>query len=145
MMKVPIACYTRRCVHPGACSMNLRKQKTQAMIQNKYMSIVLLALLCFTVPNRAQDHRTLDTQVADLLARIPADNEQDLVKQMGLMLQLGEAGQQKILDLIIPPGTGDDTQARMAVESLSRHVSQAGMESSTKQVGVPHPEGNRTG
>jgi hypothetical protein len=47
---------------------------------------------------------------------------------MDLMLQLGEAGLQKILDLLIPPGTGDDTQARMAVESLSRHVSQAGME-----------------
>jgi len=98
------------------------------MIQTKYISVVLLALLLLSVPSRAQDNRTLDTQVADLLARVPADNEQDLMKQMELMTRLGEAGQQKILDLIIPPGTGDDTQARMAVESLSRHVSQPGME-----------------
>ncbi len=98
------------------------------MIQTKYFSLVLLALWLFSVPNRAQDNRTLDTKVADLLARIPAENEQDLLKQMEQMLQLEEAGQQKILDLVIPPGTGDDTQARMAVESLSRHVSQPGME-----------------
>jgi len=97
-------------------------------MQNKYFSLILLALLLFSIPSRAQDNRTLDTQVADLLARIPADNEQDLLKQMEEMLRLGEAGQQKILDLVIPPGTGDDTQARMAVESFSRHVSQPGME-----------------
>jgi HEAT repeat protein len=98
------------------------------MKQRTFLSLVLLAVLLLTLPVSAQDNRTLDTRVADLLVQVPADNEQELVKQMDLMLQLGEAGLQKILDLLIPPGTGDDTQARMAVESLSRHVSQAGME-----------------
>ncbi len=90
--------------------------------------VVLLALLLISSPLTAQDKRTLDTKVADLLVQMPADNEQELKEQMELMLQLEEAGLQKILDLVIPPGTGDDTRARMAVESLSRYVSQPGME-----------------
>jgi HEAT repeat protein len=98
------------------------------MTQIKNISFALLALLLISVPLSAQDNRTLDTKVADLLVQIPADNEQDLNEQMELMLQLGESGQQKILDLVIPPGTGDDIQARMAVESLSRYVSQPGRE-----------------
>jgi len=98
------------------------------MTQKTFFSLVLLTVLLLTCPISAQDNRTLDTQVADLLVQIPADNEQELGKQMDLMLQLGEAGLQKILDLVIPPGTGDDTQARMAVESLSRYLSQQGRE-----------------
>ena len=96
------------------------------MTHIKKISVVLLTLLLISVPVNAQDNRTLDTKVADLLVQIPADNEQDLNEQMELMLQLGESGQQKILDLVIPPGTGDDINARMTVESLSRYVSQPG-------------------
>ncbi|TFH20312.1 MAG: HEAT repeat domain-containing protein, partial [Bacteroidia bacterium] len=98
------------------------------MTQIKNPILVLLALLLISAPLRAQDKRTLDTKVADLLVQMPADNEQDLNEQMELMLQLGEPGQQAILDLVIPPGTGDDTKARMAVESLSRYASQPGKE-----------------
>jgi len=76
----------------------------------------------------SQDNRTVDTKVADLLVIVPAKNQQQLNRQMVSMLELEEAGLQKIFDLIIPPGTGDDTRPRMAVESLSRYLSQNGME-----------------
>ena len=39
------------------------------------------------------------------------------------MLSLGEAGIKQICDKVIPAGTGDDTRARFAVESLSRFLS----------------------
>ncbi len=45
---------------------------------------------------------------------------------MGDMLALGEAGIRLICDQIIPAGTGDDTKARFAVESLSRFLSKNG-------------------
>ena len=102
------------------------------MTQIRNIIVVLLALLLISSPIHAQDKRTLDTKVADLLVQMPADNEQDLDKQMELMLQLGESGHQKILDLVIPAGTGDDTKARMAVESLSRYVSQPGREQESR-------------
>ncbi|MDF1575409.1 MAG: DUF1080 domain-containing protein [Bacteroidales bacterium] len=88
----------------------------------------LLALLLVSNPLMAQDRRTLDTQVADLLAQVPANDQQKLNDQMQSMLSLEEAALQMILDLVIPPGSGDDTRARVAIESLSRYLSQTGIE-----------------
>jgi len=88
----------------------------------------LLALLLFSNPLAAQDNRTLETKVADLLVQVPAGDQQKLNTQMQSMLNLEEAGLQMILDQVIPPGTGDDTKARMAIESLSRYLSQPGMD-----------------
>ena len=89
--------------------------------------IVLFALLLMSNPVAAQDNRTLDTKVADLLVQVPANDQQKLNEQMQAMLSMEEAGLQMILDLVIPPGTGDDTKARMAIESLSRYLSQPSM------------------
>jgi HEAT repeat protein len=90
--------------------------------------ISLLALLLITSPLAAQDNRTLETKVADLLVQVPATDQLKLNEQMQSMLGMEEAGLQMILDLVIPPGTGDDTKPRVAIESLSRYLSQAGME-----------------
>ncbi len=96
----------------------------------KYIRItlaVLFALLLILSPLAAQDNRTLDTKVADLLVQVPARDQQKLNEQMQSMISLEKAGLQMILDLVIAPGTGDDTKARMAIESLSRYYSQSGM------------------
>lgn len=92
------------------------------------LSSALLALTLVVNPLKAQDNRTLDTKVADLLVQVPANDQQKLNAQMQGMLSLEEDGLRMILDLVIPPGTGDDTRARMAIESLSRYLSQSGME-----------------
>ena len=60
---------------------------------------------------------------------MPANDMQFTDQLMGDMLSLGESGIRQICDQIIPPGTGDDTGPRFAVESLSRFLSQDGMES----------------
>lgn len=89
--------------------------------------VILFALLLISNPIAAQDNRTLDTKVADLLVQVPANDQQKLNEQMQAMLSMEEAGLQMILDLVILPGTGDDTKARMAIESLSRYLSQSSM------------------
>ena len=97
----------------------------------KHIRISLLALCTLYLlsnPLAAQDKRTTETKVADLLVQVPASDQQKLNEQMQSMLSLDEAGLQMILDLVIPPGTGDDTKARTAIESLSRYLSQPGME-----------------
>ena len=83
----------------------------------------LIALLIFSQLTFGQDRRTLDTKVADLLAQMPANDNQLKNKLMTDMLSLGEEGIKKICDGIIPAGTGDDTKQRFAVESLSRYLS----------------------
>ena len=91
--------------------------------------ITIITLLQISILSYAQDTRTTETKVADLLARIPANGFQYSDKLMGDMLLLGEAGIKQICDQIIPAGTGDDTKSRYAVESFSRFLSGKGKDS----------------
>ena len=79
-----------------------------------------------TAVSYSQDKRTAETKVADLLARFPANDVGYTDKLMGEMIALGDDGIKLICDQIIPAGTGDDTHARFAVESLSRFLSRKG-------------------
>ncbi len=81
-------------------------------------ALVLLSSISFS-----QDLRTTQTKVADLLGRLPAADNSSTGKLMTGMLALGEYGIRMICDQVIPSGTGDDTKARFAVESLSRYLS----------------------
>lgn len=71
-----------------------------------------------------QDVRTLETRVADLLARMPVYNQEDLEVHMGLMTDIGDKGWDKVCSGIIEPGSGDDTRARFLIESYSRYLSE---------------------
>jgi HEAT repeat protein len=98
----------------------------------KYIFVILSALLVCT-GTYSQEKRTIETKVADLLARMPSANIGYTEKLMNEMIGLGEQGINMICRQIVPPGTGDDTGARFAVESLSRYLSQKDM-ISEKQV-----------
>jgi HEAT repeat protein len=86
-----------------------------------FISLLLISSFSF-----GQDRRTLDTKIADLLAQMPAGDIQYTNKLMGDMLSLGETGLQKICELVVPAGTGDDTKPRFAIESFSRFISKNG-------------------
>ncbi len=88
---------------------------------NIFLVAVLSLLLTLNV--NAQDNRTLTTKIADLLVQMPADNLQLRDKLMVEMENLGNQGLKDICSQIIPPGTGDDTKARYAIESYSRFLS----------------------
>jgi len=92
--------------------------------QNLFIITVLSLLLTFSV--NAQDNRTLDTKVADLLVQMPTNNMQLKDKLMTEMESFGEEGLQKVCSGIVTPGIGDDTKSRFAIESYSRHLSLSG-------------------
>jgi len=94
----------------------------------KFKNIVLLVLMLLMMPviSYSQDKRTIETKIADLVAQFPTNDLQYLEKLMGDMKSLGDEGQTKICDQIIPAGTGDDTKYRFAVGSYSRYLSQPG-------------------
>jgi HEAT repeat protein len=89
------------------------------------MKILLISfsLLLISLASIPQDKRTTETKVADLLARLPSNDQQFTDKLMVDMLSLGETGIKQICDQVIPAGTGDDTRPRFAIESLSRFLS----------------------
>jgi HEAT repeat protein len=85
--------------------------------------IISFALLLLSLSVYPQDNRTIETRVADLLARLPANDSQFTDRLMVDMLSLGETGINQICNQVIPAGTGDDTRPRFAIESLSRFLS----------------------
>jgi HEAT repeat protein len=85
--------------------------------------VISFFLILISLLSSAQDKRTIETKVADLLARLPANDQQFTNKLMADMLALGEPGIKQICDQVVPLGTGDDTRPRFAIESLSRFLS----------------------
>ena len=71
----------------------------------------------------AQDVRTLETKIADLIVQMPVSDPEHRNRLAEETYNLGEEGLAKICSLVVPPGTGDDTQARFAIESLSKYLS----------------------
>lgn len=95
--------------------------------------IVFLALF-LTGTSFAQDNRRLETKVADALAQFPAQNGDHTAKLMAEILATGVPGLEKFCDMIVPPGTGNDTQARMALESLAQYAGAQNREPERKLV-----------
>ena len=85
--------------------------------------ITILLLSVFSTGSFAQDNRTLDTKVADILAQIPTKNLTHRDKAMNEIVEMGAAGFQKLAQQLIPPGVGDDTAVRFAINSLARYSS----------------------
>ena len=85
--------------------------------------LTVTALLLSGAALNAQDVRTLETKVADMLARMPADNLELASRLMEEMYALGDEGRAMICRQVLPQGTGDDLRARYAVSSLTAHLS----------------------
>ena len=99
----------------------------------KNILTVFLAFFLIT-PAFAQDNRRLETKVADVLAQFPAQNGDHTTKLMAQMLETGAPGIGKFCDMIVPPGTGNDAQARMALESLAQIAGAPNRENDRKLV-----------
>ena len=99
--------------------------------QIQYLFSVLLAMI-LVVPGFTQDKRTLDTKVADILAQFPTSTSGHTDRLMSEMVALGPEGLSKFFSLIVPAGTGDDTQARYALSSLARYAGAPGREEARK-------------
>ncbi len=102
------------------------------MIKNIFQPILLLFLLSSNVI--AQDNRTLDTKIADILAQMPTDDLIHRDRVMGELVELGSQGFDKLLQQLTPAGEGDDTAVRFAINSLSRYASEFGREQAKQYV-----------
>ncbi|MFO7574960.1 MAG: family 16 glycoside hydrolase [Bacteroidales bacterium] len=91
----------------------------------KVSKLLVVVLIAFSVVRSitGQDVRTIETRVADLLAQMPARDNQAAAQYMDVMYALGNDGLDMICRQVVPAGTGNDTQVRVAIEGLSRHLS----------------------
>ena len=90
--------------------------------------LIVFALLLFAPILKAQDTRTIDTKIADLLAQMPANNLSQRDKLMEELISFGNEGIQKIAARMVPSGKGDNTAIAFALNGLTRYASQPGKE-----------------
>ncbi len=98
---------------------------------NQSILLLLLGLFLFTGVY-SQDQRTLETKVADVLTQVPTYDLDHRDRVMEEMISLGMEGLQQFANMIVPPGTGDDTRARFALGSLALYVGQSGHDEGRK-------------
>lgn len=98
------------------------------MKKNIFHIITILMLTVFSTGSFAQDNRTLDTKVADILAQMPTKDLVHRDRVLTELIELGPEGFQKVAKLLVAPGTGDDTAVRFAINSCSRYASEFGKE-----------------
>jgi hypothetical protein len=79
----------------------------------------LLFTLCTIHTTIGQINRTLETKVVDILAQLPTEDYAHSDKLMEEIIGLKEAGILRFCDMLVPIGTGDDTKARFAINSLA--------------------------
>ncbi len=87
-----------------------------------------MLLTIFSSAGFAQDNRTLETKVADILAQMPTKDLVHRDRVLTELIGLGSEGFQKVTNLLVAPGTGDDTAVRFAVNSAARYASEFGKE-----------------
>ena len=75
-----------------------------------------------------EDLRTLETRIADILAQFPAQNAEDKDKLAAEIVRLGPPGILEISRMLLPPGEGEDSQVRYALNGVAVHVSRSGAE-----------------
>jgi alpha-L-fucosidase len=91
----------------------------------KIHNLILLGLFSLIIFGEtfAQDRKTVESKVTDLLSRMPTGNQQMTGKLMSDMLSLGESGLKMICDKVIPVGMGNDAIPRFAIENFSGFLS----------------------
>ncbi|HRQ50743.1 MAG TPA: hypothetical protein PLR74_09425, partial [Agriterribacter sp.] len=92
--------------------------------------ILITFLIGFTVLQIAaaqtDDNRTVTTKIADLLAKTPADDADQLNANAKAVAQLGEAGLAALVTRLNTPG--DHTKLHYAINGFSFSASQPGKE-----------------
>jgi HEAT repeat protein len=94
-----------------------------------YQLTAILLFVIISTLTYAQDRRTLDTKIADILAQMPANDLVHRDRLMNELVGLGAEGFQKLADQLTPPGVGDDTAVRFAINNLARYASSFNNES----------------
>jgi HEAT repeat protein len=99
---------------------------------NKHRLFIILSFLFVIVRSFGQtgsgDIRTTETKIADLLAQMPAENQDHLNSLMNSMADLGEDGLFQMAGMLTSSDRGNDASVRFAMGGFSKFVTGAGQE-----------------
>lgn len=90
----------------------------------KFKNISLLALIwifLFVQAAQAQDNRTQQTRVADVLALLPAEDNKEADRLFNDLIDLNDEGLELLTDRVAPNGQEDGVAPRFAISLLTHH------------------------
>ncbi|HEG42990.1 MAG TPA: DUF1080 domain-containing protein [Phycisphaerales bacterium] len=93
------------------------------MIDSKKLILLIVLAAAVLLPCSFADQS--EPAVANILEKMPADNAKIERELSAEIIKAGSGAITTICDLIVPPGTGDDTKARYALSSLSFYTSRS--------------------
>ena len=85
-------------------------------------------LLCSGLMAQTPANRTSKTVAADVLAQMPANEQQSYNELIGQLSQAGEGAVQTLIGMMNPPGKGDNAKIDYALSGLSHFVMAKGNE-----------------
>ncbi|MEX2235432.1 MAG: DUF1080 domain-containing protein [Cyclobacteriaceae bacterium] len=89
--------------------------------KNVYLLAFILTALSFPLA-QAQDNRTAQTQVADVLALLPAKNNIEAERLFRELIKLSDEGLGMVCGRVVPNGKEDGVAPRYAVSLLTHHA-----------------------
>ena len=93
------------------------------MNYKKIFPVILFLLSINFFALQAQNSRTTQTIVADVLAQMPTKNQADYNKQIGDLASTGEEGILILSRMLKAPGQGSNAQVEYALSGLANYVS----------------------
>jgi len=93
------------------------------MNYNKIFQVILFLLSINIFALEAQDNRSTQTIVADVLSQIPAKNQADYNKQIGDLTSTGEEGILILARMLNASGQGSNAKVEYALSELANYVS----------------------
>ena len=91
-----------------------------------YALMFLCTLGTFAKAQQKDDQRTVTTRIADLLLKLPAHDAKQLNANMNEIGNLGDAGLQQMVAMLLPAGQGDNSRLQYAIGGFSYFVTQTG-------------------
>ena len=92
------------------------------MKSNIFNRIVLLLLVLVPLLLQAQDQRLVKTKVADILALLPAEDNQQASRLYRELLTLGDDGLMLVTEGVLPNGKAEGVASRYAVSLLTHYA-----------------------
>ena len=90
----------------------------------KYLSLVFFLWIAVLLPvANAQDNRTLETKVADVLALLPAETNEEADRLYGELIAMNDEALSMLMTRVVPNGQEEGVAPRFAVSLLTHHAS----------------------
>ncbi|MFO7974690.1 MAG: hypothetical protein R6V12_08650, partial [Candidatus Hydrogenedentota bacterium] len=94
--------------------------RRELSLATKTVLFSVLALLCVTGAHA-------ESTVEELLAQMPAQSAEDMATASQELVALGPDAIKNLCGMLVPPGGGDDVNARFLLSGLAKHVSRGDM------------------